>query len=202
MSMPEDLPEASAPVAFSAAPPPASMPEDVPNALELEFIAPPTGAPEEFDSDFLAPPMAAIIEPDLEAFIPPVEKFYTPLDAPPSMPEDLPTFNAERADETPIAWVPPPPLFETESGTRQPQVLLDYLPGPRVIAGNLARSGMVITVRDAAGNSIVTVSGVAKQYGTGGFEAPLTDNGAYHVKFDHTELDVKLQDETVFIYYQ
>ena len=202
MSMPEELPEAAAPSAFNAAPPPASMPEEMPNALELEFIAPPTGAPEELGSDFLAPPMASIIEPDLETFMPPVERFFTPLDAPPSLPEDMPSFNAERADETPIAWVPPPPLFENESGVHQPQVLLDYLPGPRVIAGNLARPGMLITVRDAAGNSIVTVSGVAKQYGAGGFEAPLTDNGAYHVKFDHTELDVKLQDETVFVYYQ
>jgi hypothetical protein len=60
---------------------------------------------------------------------------------------------------------------------------------------------MLITVRDALGNTIVTVSGVAKHYGAGGFEAPLTDDGAYHVKFDGVEMDVQVSSETVFIYY-
>lgn len=200
LSFPEDLPEALASPAF--APPPSSMPEELPNALELEFIAPPSGAPEELDSDFLAPPTAAVLEPDLGLFIPPVEKFYTPLDAPPTMPEGLPTFDAARTDETPIAWVPPPPLFETEADTHAPQLLMDSLPGPRVIAGNLPKAGMLVTVRDANGNGIVTVSGVAKHYGAGGFEAPLTDDGAYHVKFGGMELDVRVENETVFIYYQ
>jgi hypothetical protein len=185
-----------------AAPPPPSMPEDLPNALELEFIAPPTGAPEEVGSDFLAPPTVQNIEPDLDTFLPPVEKFYTPLDAPPSMPEEMPSFRAARADETPIAWVPPPPLYESAAETHQPKVLMDALPGPRVIAGNLPKPGMLVTVRDAAGNSIITVSGVAKHYGAGGFEAPLTDDGAYHVKFDGVEMDVQVESETVFIYYQ
>lgn len=201
LSTPEDLAELAVPAAFASAPPPASMPEDLPNALELEFIAPPAGAPEEALSDFLAPPTVHVIEPDLDTFLPPVEKFYTPLDAPPSMPEDVPTFNTARADETPIAWVPPPPLFESPADVK-PHVLMDSLPGPRVIAGNLPKPGMLITVRDAAGNSIVTVSGVAKHYGAGGFEAPLTDDGAYHVKFDGVEMDVQVSSETVFIYYQ
>lgn len=54
---------------------------------------------------------------------------------------------------------------------------MDSLPGPRIIAGNLPNAGMLVTIRDARGNSIVTVSGVAKQHGSGGFEAPLTDDG-------------------------
>ncbi len=191
--------EPAPPPSFAA--PPDSMPEEMPTALELEFIAPPVGHPETLQSDFLALPPATVIEPDLDAFIPPVEKFYTPLDAPPSMPEELPWFSAARADETPIAWVPPPPLFETAEA-QTPKILTDYLPGPRVIAGNLAKSGVLVTVRDAQGNSIVTVSGAAKHYGAGGFEAPLTDDGAYRVKFDGVELDVKLENETVFVYYQ
>ena len=198
-SMPEDLPEAIAPRAVQV--PPASMPEDLPNALELEFIAAPIGAPEDVLTDFTAPPTVTIIEPDLDAFIPPVERFYAPLDAPPTLPEDLPSFSAARVDETPIAWIPPPPLFEN-ADAHQPHVLMDSLPGPRVIAGNLAKPGTLITVRDASGNRIVTVSGVAKQYGAGGFEAPLTDDGAYHVKFDNVEMDVQVMSETVFIYYQ
>ncbi len=105
---------------------------------------------------------------------------------------------AARADETPIAWVPPPPLFETAEA-QTPRILTDYLLGPRVIAGNLVKSGVLIIVRDAQGNSIVTVSGAAKHYGADGFEAPLTDDGAYYVKFDGVELDVKLENETVFI---
>lgn len=190
-----------APAAFVSAPPPPSMPEEMPNALELEFIAPPAGAPEELVSDFLAPPTVHAIEPDFGTFIPPVEKFYTPLDAPPSMPEEVPSFHTGRADETPIAWVPPPPFYES-AAENKPHVLMDSLPGPRVIAGNLPKPGMLITVRDAAGNGIVTVSGVARHYGAGGFEAPLTDDGAYHVKFDGVEMDVQVSGETVFIYYQ
>lgn len=196
LSMPEEF------ISPAAAPPPASMPEDLPNALELEFIAPPRGAPEEIISDFVAPPTAHIIEPDLGAFLPPIEKFYTPLDAPPSMPEDMPSFTAERTDETPIAWAPPPPLYESAAETRQPQILMDALPGPRVIAGNLPRLGMLVSVSDAAGNRTLTVSGVARHYGAGGFEAPLTADGAYHVKFDDVEMDVQVSSETVFIYYQ
>lgn len=200
-----DAPPPSMPEEFmpaSSAPPPASMPEEMPNALELEFIAPPLSAPEEIISDFLAPPMAHVIEPDLDTFLPPVEKFYTPLDAPPSMPENLPSFEKAFDAETPFAWVPPPPLYENATETPQPKILLDSLPGPRVIAGNLPKPGMLITLRDATGNGIITVSGVAKHYGAGGFEAPLTDDGAYHVKFDGVELDVQVANETVFIYYQ
>ncbi|OQY94999.1 MAG: hypothetical protein B6D41_06610, partial [Chloroflexi bacterium UTCFX4] len=113
-----------------------------------------------------------------------------------------PSFTAERADETPIAWAPPPPLYESAAETRQPQILMDALPGPRVIAGNLPKPGMLVSVRDAAGNRTLTVSGVARHYGAGGFEAPLTADGAYHVKFDDVEMDVQVSSETVFIYYQ
>ncbi len=198
-SMPEEIP---APEMF--APPPFSMPEELPNASVLDFIAPPTNLPEDElgapPPEFLQP-AAHIIEPDLADFIPPIEKFYAPLDAPPTMPEEMPSFDAAATDETPFAWVPPPPMEESAFGVKQTRVLMDSLPGPRVIAGNLPKAGMLVTIRDARGNSIVTVSGVAKQYGSGGFEAPLTDDGAYHVKFDGTELDVRLENETVFIYY-
>lgn len=185
--------------------PPPSMPEELPTALELEFIAAPSSMPEDLlgppPGDMTAAPAAHAIEPDLQEFIPPVERFYTPLDAPPSMPESLPSFNTVRADETPISWAAPPPLHE-EPTVKKPQVLVDVLPGPRIIAGNLPHPGMLITVRDARGNSVITVSGVARQYGPGGFEAPLTEDGAFSVRFAETELDVKLQNETVFIYYQ
>lgn len=200
-TMPEEMPGA---LEFEfGAPPPFSMPEEMPNAADLDFLAPPVGAmPEEpAASEFLATPVYASIEPDLGEFMPPVEKFYTPLDAPPTMPEDMPSFNPVRKDETPISWAAPPPLQESAYEVKLPQVLVDSLPGPRVIAGNLPKAGMVVTIRDARGNSIVTVSGVAKQYGSAGFEAPVTDDGAYQVKFDGTELDVQLENETVFIYY-
>ncbi len=187
------------PVPFLDAPPP-SMPEELPSALELEFIAPPSSLPEEIQVT-APPPSAAVIEPNLGEYIPPVEKFYTPLDAPPTFPEALPSFDSTvRADDTPFAWVPPPPQQEEPQAANQPRILMDTLPGPRIIAGNLAKPGMVITIRDGRGNSVVTVSGVATRYGAGGFEAPLTENGAYQVKFDGTELDVRLENETVFIY--
>ncbi len=201
-SMPEALPDAVNLELFAAPPP--SMPEELPRALELDFIAPPSSLPEDElgapPPEFLSP-AAHSVEPDLAEFMPPVEKFYTPLDAPPTMPEDLPSFEKTIADETPFAWVAPPPMDENAYAVKPPQVLMDSLPGPRVIAGNLPKAGIVVTIRDARGNSIVTVSGGAKQYGSGGFEAPLTDDGAYHVQFDGTELDISLESETVFIYY-
>jgi hypothetical protein len=181
------------------------MPEELPSALELEFIAPPSlpeELPEAPPGGWPAEPAAASIEPDLHEFIPPVEKFFTPLDAPPSMPEAMPSFEPSATDVTPFAWVPPPPLNENPAGGDKPKVLMDYLPGPRIIAGILPKAGMLVTIHDTKGNSIVTVSGVARHYGPGGFEAPLTDDGAYHVKFDGTELDLDLRNETVFIYYQ
>jgi hypothetical protein len=184
--------------------PPPSMPEEMPRLSELDLTAPPAGAmPEEArgpDEGFVTPPHA-VIEPDLAEFMPPVERFFAPLDAPPTMPEGMPSFGTPRVDETPISWASPPPLDENPP-VHAPQLLIDALPGPRIIAGNLARAGMLVTIRDARGNSIVTVSGVAKQYGSGGFEAPLTEDGAYHVRFDGTELDVRLENETVFIYHQ
>ncbi len=189
----------------SFASPPFSMPEEMPSAGALDFLAPPAGSPEDIfgaPPDEFLKPAAQFIEPNLGELIPPIEKFYTPLDAPPTMPEEMPSFNAAHTDETPIAWAAPPPPEENAFAVKPPQVLMDTLPGPRIIAGNLPKAGMVVTIRDARGNSIVTVSGVAKQYGSGGFEAPLTDDGAYHVKFDGTELDVSLENETVFIYYQ
>ncbi len=200
-SMPEEMPAAADLEAFVTPPP--SMPEEVPSASELDFLAPPSSLPEDVLG---APPeeflhAAHSVEPNLGEFLPPVEKFYTPLDAPPTMPEAMPTFNTERADEMPFAWVAPPPLQENAYAVKPPQLLMDVLPGPRVIAGNLPKAGMMVTIRDGRGNSVVTVSGAARQYGSGGFEAPLTDDGAYHVKFDGTELDVKLENETVFLYY-
>lgn len=198
-SMPEEIP---APEMFA---PPPSMPEDLPSASELDFIAPPSSLPEDElgmpPQEFLKP-AAPIVEPNLGEFIPPVERFYAPLDAPPTMPEEIPSFHTLTTDETPISWVAPPPIRENTFTVPPPQLLIDSLPGPRVIAGNLPKSGMVVTIRDTRGNSVVTVSGAAKQYGSGGFEAPLTDDGAYQVKFDGTELDVRLENETVFIYFQ
>lgn len=204
-SMPEELTGGLAPPSYTEPPPPLSMPEEIPSASELDFIAPPVGAmPEDLAgmSDFTRTPVHSSIEPDLADFMPPVERFFAPLDAPPTMPEEVPSFGTLSVDETPISWASPPPLQESGYAVNPPVVLMDALPGPRVIAGNLPRAGMLVTIRDTRGNSIVTVSGLAKQYGGGGFEAPLTDDGAYHVKFDGTELEVKLENETVFIYYQ
>lgn len=206
-TMPEMWEGAGETTSPSFAPPP-TMPEDLPSALELDFIVPPTIESIAEESSEVEP-LVAMND------VPVVERYFAPLDAPPSMPEALPSFSnvlgafdsEPRPDETPIVWAVPPPLREsTEEPSlpkvlSTPKVLIDYLPGPRIIAGNLPKSGMIVTVRDRQGNSVVTVSGVAKQYGSGGFEAPLTDDGAYLVKFDGTELDVTVDQETVFIYY-
>lgn len=124
--------------------------------------------------------------------------------APETMPEEMPFFAVQVVPVEPLPAAPPPPLVEEETlgsvGMSAPSpVLVDRLPGPRMIAGDLAAPGIIVTIRDVEGHAIVTVSGTALHHGHGGFEAPVSADGIYAVTFEQGALDVDLQNETVFI---
>lgn len=123
---------------------------------------------------------------------------------PETMPEELPAVQSGGAPSSVHSQIAPPPPIEEEIQERPraapaTQLLVDRLPGPRMIAGNLPAPGTIITIRDAAGHSIVTVSGAAPHNGRGGFEAPLADPGKYDLVFDHQALQVDIGDETIFV---
>jgi hypothetical protein len=181
-----------------------------------EDSSPPLSAGDEFAHNVVGATEADVLSPA------PSEQIFTPPDFPESLPEPLPIFTPlteagparvqppprETHSPSPLSIetkaAPPPPLVEDAIGESLAppieKILVDHLPGPRVIAGNLSRAGIIVTIRDADGHSVVTVSGMAKHYGAGGFEAPVSDDGSYAISFDHEAVNVKLKDETVFIH--
>lgn len=161
---------------------------------ELPELGEAPAAPVGFPEDLQAP--------QIHGFV--VEELIEPPPAPATMPEEMPFFSVQvmPVEQQPIA--PPPPLFEDESteataAAKPSPILVDRLPGPRMIAGDLAAPGIIVTIRDVEGHAIVTVSGTALHHGHGGFEAPVLSDGVYAVTFEEGALDVELRNETIFI---
>ena len=160
---------------------------------ELIQSRPPESRPEQMP-DF--PVESLAVEP--QAPLPPTPP------PPESVPEHIPVFLVETPAVEPQVPLAPPPLHEedlldNQSAAPPSQVLIDRLPGPRMIVGDLAKPGIIITIRDAVGHAVVLVSGTAPHHGPGGFEAPLTSDGTYDVTFDHHALQVHITDETIFL---
>lgn len=76
---------------------------------------------------------------------------------------------------------------------------VDHLPGARMICGALPRADIVILIENPRGENNVVYSGTAPQYGVGGFEFPVAENGKYIVTIGGQSLAVQVQDDTVFI---
>jgi hypothetical protein len=87
-----------------------------------------------------------------------------------------------------------------ESQDKARRVHVDHLPGQRMIAGSLPRAGLPVTIEDAYGNKIFVLSGSSEQYGEGGFEALVGEDGNYSVTIDGQVVPVQVQGETVFIH--
>jgi Stage II sporulation protein len=169
------------------------------------LVAPLESRPSHVHSDVNGLPTYAPTSLQAGALSPNAPATFVPPPQPPeTMPEEMPVFPVE---EEPVAFPPqppPPPILEEEFLVSVPAagpapILIDRLPGPRMIAGDLVRSGTIITIRDVHGHAVVTVSGAAPHYGPGGFEAPLAESGKYAVTFDHSALEIDLGEETVFI---
>lgn len=92
----------------------------------------------------------------------------------------------------------PPPADETPSMIGR-RMHVDHLPGARMICGALPRADIVILIENSRGENLVLYSGTAPQYGVGGFELPVAENGKYIVTIGGQSLAVQVQDDTVFI---
>jgi hypothetical protein len=92
----------------------------------------------------------------------------------------------------------PPPADETPSMIGR-RMHVDHLPGARMICGALPRADIVILIENPRGENCVVYSGTAPQYGVGGFELPVAENGKYIVTIGGQSLAVQVQDDTVFI---
>jgi hypothetical protein len=77
---------------------------------------------------------------------------------------------------------------------------VDHLPGARMIAGNLARTGIVVVIENSRGHQTMVFTGTAPHYGAGGFETMVDEDGMYRVLIEGQTIEVKLQGETAFIH--
>lgn len=125
-----------------------------------------------------------------------------PVPAPTQAPSPAPAASAE-----PPASVATAPT-ESETAISQPSVSVapplgtihvDNLPGPRMIAGCLARTGVEVEIEDARGWKMHVFSGSAPHYGEGGFEIAVQDDGYFTIRIESKVIEVSLREETVFL---
>ena len=69
-----------------------------------------------------------------------------------------------------------------------------------MIAGCLARAGIVVSIENGNGHKTLVFSGSAPHYGEGGFETIIDEDGVYHVSIEGEILQVQVKSETVFIH--
>ncbi|MBI5034958.1 MAG: SpoIID/LytB domain-containing protein [Chloroflexi bacterium] len=102
----------------------------------------------------------------------------------------------------PSPHVPETALPPLEGVTIKPmrRLHVDHLPGTRMIAGNLPRSGIVVVIEAGDGKQTLVFSGTAPHYGEGGFETIIDEDGVYHVLIEGQTIEVKVQGETAFIH--
>lgn len=124
---------------------------------------------------------------------------------------DLPIRPTAPVETTPTWQLPKPEPIEatrpapTPSPTEDTPSMIgrrmhvDHLPGARMICGALPRADIVILIENPRGENRVVYSGTAPQYGVGGFELPVAENGKYIVTIGGQSLAVHVQDDTVFI---
>ncbi|MBM3129011.1 MAG: SpoIID/LytB domain-containing protein [Chloroflexi bacterium] len=79
------------------------------------------------------------------------------------------------------------------------RVHVDHLPGARMICGALPRANVVVMIENSRGENTIVYSGTAPQYGEGGFELAIAEDGKYAVTIGGQLIDVEVQSDTVFI---
>jgi hypothetical protein len=79
------------------------------------------------------------------------------------------------------------------------RVHVDHLPGERMICGALPRAGVVVMIEDPHGENSIVYSGTAPQYGEGGFEMAVAEDGKYIVTIGGRGIEIQVQGDTVFI---
>lgn len=63
-------------------------------------------------------------------------------------------------------------------------LIVDYRPGPRIIAGDLGEAALVVTLTDPWGNPQTVASGHKPEHGIGGFEFLAPHGGRYRIDWD------------------
>jgi hypothetical protein len=152
----------------------------------------------------IAPESVALEEPaageeaqPMDGSAPAVEEFGAPLEqmaeqaAPMEMAED-----SDRALIMPRAELP---AEETPSQVAR-RVVIDHLPGARMIAGCLPHPDIAIVIEDVEGAKQIVFSGSAAHYGAGGFETSVEADGRYFVTVGKYTFEVSINDDTAFIH--
>ncbi|MFB0546771.1 MAG: SpoIID/LytB domain-containing protein, partial [Anaerolineae bacterium] len=71
--------------------------------------------------------------------------------------------------------------------------------GLRLLIGILPRPGIDVAVVSPWGHEVRLVSGSKPEYGPGGFETPIWNNGTYTIRFLDQSFQVQIVDETVLV---
>jgi len=122
----------------------------------------------------------------------------TPPTVPPAPP--APPAPATPPRESPSTVLPRVPLSQETSSVIAKRIHVDQLPGERMIAGTLPRRGITLMIQDPQGNQKKLVSGTAPQYGDGGFEHRVEEDGVYQVTIGGRVIEVPVRGETAFIH--
>jgi len=128
----------------------------------------------------------------------------------PSIAEPVPSIEIPASIvDVPVVETPPlvsavpehalPPLEGIEIKPAR-RMHVDHLPGSRMIAGCLARAGIVVSIENGDGHKTLVFSGTAAHYGEGGFETMVDEDGTYHVTIENEMLEVQVRGETVFLH--
>ncbi len=169
-------------------------------ASETEQVAP-TETP-------TAPPVAETPAPTIE---PTPQPRRVELDFPVQEPTPSPGWRLAQAE--PIAPTPGAPVPPSAPAPQPTEVVIDdtpsmiarrvhvdHLPGARMICGAMPRAGIVVMIEDAHGENTIVYSGSAPQYGEGGFEMAVAEDGKYVVTIGGRGIEVQVQEDTVFIH--
>jgi hypothetical protein len=124
--------------------------------------------------------------------------------APPSPAPPAATWRLAQAEPIEPAREAPPqpapaPTDDTPSMIAR-RIHVDHLPGARMICGALPRPAIVVMIEDPHGENTIVYSGTAPQYGEGGFETALAEDGKYIVTIGGRGIEIEMQGDTVFIH--
>lgn len=116
------------------------------------------------------------------------------------LPKPEPIETTTRAP-APLPSAPPAPVVMDETPSMiGRRVHVDHLPGARMICGALPRANVVVMIETPRGETLVAYSGTAPQYGEGGFEVLVSEDGKYIVTIGGQAISVNVQEDTVFIH--
>lgn len=79
------------------------------------------------------------------------------------------------------------------------QMQLAHEPGLRLIIGRLPRPGIPVTITDPWGNKTDLISGSKPEYGTGGFELPVWNEGKFTIAFYDQQFSVDIANDTLYV---